>query len=339
MPIPVTDYISTTDVTDVYPTHFSHLGKGGYHEVSTSASLDINYPNSVNPTIPIERRVPGMMAFVTSSKQAYTLDDTIDLNTWSLFSESGSMFYTNLESVPVTIGGIVAGQTFNHESIPHMFDMLLYPYQSPSFSSFSIDVTSPLEVGSSISAGNHTFSWTTTNQASISAGTIYIEDNITPIPPLATGLSNDGPNSISLPSAITEVTNTSHGWTIKGTNTNSVEFTKTYDVYWSWRIYYGNNASTSLTESDIKSLTGNILSDTIARTYSFGADNYQYKYFAYPSLLGTLTVFKDLSMNFDVAMYPLIAIVSVTNFYGVTTNYNVHRSLNMLSGAMNIQAW
>lgn len=64
MPVPITDYISTTDPLDTFPTHDSLLGKGGYREVATLVELY---------NITAQRRRVGMLAYVLEDGKVYLL--------------------------------------------------------------------------------------------------------------------------------------------------------------------------------------------------------------------------------------------------------------------------
>lgn len=74
MGIPVTGTITTTDPSDTYPTHDSSLGKGGHRSVTTVTDMN---------NIPAERRVEGMLVYVTSTSETYKL--LANLTTWELF--------------------------------------------------------------------------------------------------------------------------------------------------------------------------------------------------------------------------------------------------------------
>jgi hypothetical protein len=86
-------------------------------------------------------------------------------------------------------------------------------------------------------------------------------------------------------------------------------------------------------EADIKALGSSPLQSGFAGIYSFAAGGY--KYIAYPAVYGTATQFTDQLTNFNVAMNPVYT-VSVTNAFGQTTNYNVHRTTNVLGSSINI---
>jgi hypothetical protein len=262
--------------------------------------------------------------------------DVIVFESGSFKSVTGPIgvgFYTNLTPVPQTIGGIQSGTTFNNVPLTSMFDALLYPYQVPSFSSFNLNQSSTVEVGYTIPSGSKTFNWTTTNSSNIVVNSVSITDTTDSII-LATGLANDATENISI-SSIQYLTDSSHIWSIQAQNTHSGSMSTTYTVDWYWKIYYGEHISSSLT--DILSLRISELSNTAAHTYTFIADIQKYKYITYPSSFGTLTTFKDTTTFLNVAMSPM-TVVSVTNYYGVVTNYNVHRSLNKLGAAINIQS-
>lgn len=248
----------------------------------------------------------------------------------------GAVFYTNLTPVPQTLGGIESGTTFDNVPITEVLDQLLYPYQLPSFSSFSINISSPVEVGFTISSGSKIFTWSTTNSSNIVINSVSIVDTTNSIT-LATGLTNDGSESINI-SSIQNITDSSHVWTINALNTNGSTLLTTYTVHWFWKIFYGEDANLSLTNSEINALRASFLSNTAANTYTFITDIQKYKYIAYPSSFGILTTFTDTATFLNVAMAPM-TIVAVTNIYGITTNYNVHRTLNKLGGSINIQAY
>jgi len=255
-------------------------------------------------------------------------------SSWSLTSSYGG-YYTNFTPVPQNLGGVEAGSTFDNISVQNLFDILLYPYQQPGFSSFSISgQTTPLEVGDTISAGNKTFIWSTTNSTNIEVNSIQIEDATDSII-LGTGLANDGSEIINIPSSITKNIKDSHTWTITGTNTKSSTFLRNYNVNWYWRIYYGESALTSLTETDIETLRVNTLVADSPATYSFLGGNY--KYICYPTSYTLLTNFTDTLTLLNVAMEPPTT-VSVTNTFGQTTNYYVHRTTNKLGASIDIQS-
>ena len=243
----------------------------------------------------------------------------------------GTETYTNLTPTAVSIGGIPAGSTFDNMTMQEMWDALLYPYQTPIFSSFTSSMSTPIEVGSTIPAGSVTFLWNTTNSSNIAANSIKIDD-ITAGNTLASGLANTGTTAISI-LAITNVMATSHQWKITATNTKGVFLSRTLNVYWQWKIYYGESALTDLIEADVEALRVGTLAANVSGNYSFNAG--EYKWICYPTSFGLKTTFKNASTNFDVAMQPALT-KSITNSQGVSTNYYCHRTVNKLGGSITI---
>ena len=243
----------------------------------------------------------------------------------------GTETYTNLTPTAVSIGGIPAGSTFDNMTMQEMWDALLYPYQTPIFSSFTSSMSTPLEVGSTIPAGSVTVLWNTTNSSNIAANSIKIDD-ITAGNTLASGLANTGTTAISI-SEITNVMATSHQWKITATNTKGVFLSRTLNVYWQWKIYYGESALTDLTETDVEALRVGTLAANVSGNYSVNAG--EYKWICYPTSFGLKTTFKDASTNFDVAMQSALT-KSITNSQGVSTNYYCHRTVNKLGGSITI---
>lgn len=259
--------------------------------------------------------------------------NNFDKTSQSSGSTSGStVLYSNSTAVPTTIGGIASGSTFSNQTMQQMWDALLYPYQTPTFGSFALNSYSTMEVGSGISTGSHTFTWTTTNPTNIIANSINIID-VTNAITLISGSANDGTEAYNFISAVTKSSATTHQYKIEATNSLDTVFNRTLTLYWRWRGYYGESTSGSLTEVDVKALRVNALQSTYAGTYVFNAGGY--KWVCYNSALGTATSFKDSSNNLDVAMEPSV-LISVTNDYGITSNVRAHRTTNIIGSSISI---
>ena len=248
---------------------------------------------------------------------------------------SSSVVYTNASATPTTIGGISAGSTFSNKTMQEMWDMLLYPYQPPAFTSFSrTNLSSTYELGETVAIGSQTFTWVTSNSSNVSANTITIVQNVAPTTTLYGPAANTGSSALTVSTAYSAGTSSTVTlYTITGYNTSGSSFSSTISRSWRPRIYYGTSSSTTLNEAGIEGLTSSPLASGFAGTYSFAAGNY--KYFCYPSSFGTATTFKDSSTNLDVAM-EAVYVVSVTNAFGVTQNYNVHRTTNILGSSISI---
>lgn len=250
---------------------------------------------------------------------------------WRVVAGGGDVTYTNSNPTPTTVGGIPAGSTFNAQTVQQMFDALLYPFQVPAFSSFAITgQATAIEVGASIAA-NPVFTWGTTNSGNVGVNTVKLTD-VTGAVELATGLANDGTESVTY-SAIPSNVAGSRVFRISATDTHNGAFSRDFTVSWQWKRFYGESASTSLDETGVELLRVSGLASGFAGTYSFAAGGY--KYLAYPASFGTATSFKDSASGLDVAM-DASTTLNVTNGYGITTSYRVHRTLNSLGSAISI---
>lgn len=300
-------------------TTLSTSAKGSLVAALNEIVAELGAISSLNTTV--------KTTFVASINELVTRINAVEV--------TGAGTYTNAAATPTTIGGIAAGSTFSAKSWQQMFDALLYPYQTPAFSSFAITgVTSPMEVGASIAA-SRTFTWGTTNGSNINANSIKVQYPIGT--DLATGLANDGTEVVAN-GIVTRTTPGTETFRIIGTNTQAAQFQRDLSIEWRWMRYNGNLAAAGpLTEAQIKALSTASLQTDDAATYTFGAASGTYKYIACPVSFGTLTTFKDQSTNLDVPMEAPYT-VSVTNANGQTTNYNVYRTTNQLGAAINIVA-
>jgi hypothetical protein len=239
--------------------------------------------------------------------------------------------YTNANPTPSTIGGIEAGSTFSAVTVQGMWDKLLYPYQLPSFSSFSFAQSNPLEVGAAVPSGAKNFQWTSVNPSNITPNSLVIYD-VTSSNAIATGLADSGSYSVVI-AAVTRSIMTSYVWQLRGTNTNNQMFSRNFIVNWLWAGWYGESGLATLSGPDVKALRVKGLLSTALGTYQFNTGGY--KWFCWPSLFAAPTRFKDQATQLDVAMASPIS-VSVTNDFGITDNYNCYRTLNVLGGAITI---
>jgi hypothetical protein len=216
---------------------------------------------------------------------------------------------------------------------PPVWVELPVAYVAPTFSAFGISgQTTPLEVGDTIAAAR-TFTWTTTTPDNLEANTIALADTTLGLS-IATGLADDGTEATAYPAAPIQKTSAlSHVFGIRGQTTRGASILRSYTVSWYWRRFSGTSALTSLNEVQVEALTTSALASGFAGTYVLGANDY--KYICYAAVLGTATSFVDAGTGFAVAMNAPDT-VSLTNAFGQTTNYNVHRTTNTIVSAINI---
>jgi hypothetical protein len=253
-------------------------------------------------------------------------------------SGGGGDLYTNSDPTPADIGGIPAGSTFNLQTMQQMWDVLLYPYQYPAFTSFLIQgQASSLEVGQAIPAGV-VFNWATINDPNIVPNSLVIRD-MTLAVDLAIGLANDGTEPVIMPGPITRITPGLHQFRIQGQHTYPGVFNRLANYNWYWKLFYGDSANAGpLSEAQIETLTNSVLTATYVGTYAFPATGGAptYKYICFPTSFGTPSSFTDPSTGFVIPMQAQY-IVALTNAYGHTANYYVYRTTNAMAGAISIQ--
>lgn len=318
-------------INSVIFKQFRNNGSKNYYEVNEVSGSNLLIHTDTTGTI------TGSKFLTPSSSNDYKVLIYEDGKIKSTDGPVGSVLYTNVTPTTQTLGGVIAGTTFNNVPISTIFDSLFYPYQSPAFTSFSISGQSTtLEVGQTIASGTHTFTWGTSNSGNVKSDSLTIRDTTNNLT-LKSGMSNDGSEDIVLPVNVTKSSASSNIWTISGQNTNLVTFNRNFTVSWLWRMYLGESELTYLDESGVKSLRSSFLTSNSPGTYSFAEGDYKYKYIAYPDSLTTLTVFKDMETYLDVVMAGPPSTVSITNSYGIITPYYVHRTKNALGGALTIR--
>jgi hypothetical protein len=261
----------------------------------------------------------------------------------------GSATYTGSPTTTVAVGGLSAGTNISSLTISEIIESIVSPYVAPSFSSFSINQSSPLEVGASIS-GSKSFSFGFSQAGNVKPNSVEILDANNVV--LGTFAVNGSPASINIGN-IQLTSPGSYSWKARATNTQNAVFNSgNATVSWSWRLYHGTSNNGTLTEANIKALANSSLTTSRSATYSMAAGGY--KYFCWPDSFGSptaVTGFKDTATNLSVSMADSsdnaafsnvqngwsYALVSVTNANGVTTNYRVYRTKNILGGSINIQ--
>ena len=246
----------------------------------------------------------------------------------------GAFTYTNATSMPEEHGGYPAGTTFAAVDLQTLFDNIFYPFQVPAFTAFIMTAQSTtLEVGDSVVGGPRTFTWADTNSGNVAPNTVAVND-VTGASVLGSGLADDSTEVLGIGPSITKVTNSSHTWQVSATDTQATVFTRNFTVNWAWGIYHGENVATPIIEAQIEALNKTV-TNTIAKTYNFVGGGY--KYICFPSSLGALTTFKDAATLLSVP-FEAFYLVSVTNAFGVTADYKVYRTTNILGSAINIIA-
>jgi hypothetical protein len=202
---------------------------------------------------------------------------------------SGSVYDLASPST-IAVGGVPAGYVLTGKTANEIFEKMLVVYQNPTFSAFSITgQATTIEVGTVLS-GSKTFTWTTTNNGNIAPASISIKD-LDSNTFLIFGLDNDGSEALGI-GTITNTSPISQDWEIRATNTQSVEFTRTFTVNSIYPYFYGKVSSggaaasvnrPSANQALINSGTKVVASSTGTITIDFNSTSDDYIWFAIPS--------------------------------------------------------
>ena len=242
--------------------------------------------------------------------------------------------YTNLLPVPEKALGIDAGTTFDKVPIPNVLDMLIYQYAYPIIN-LSSPVNRILEVGQSVS-GTTPVTWSIQNKPNVKTGgykMIYLPSSTEVF---AETDINATTGTFTHPLTVKNLASTLNVFKFYLTDTKGTERSVTVQYTWNHRIYFGESASASLGESGIKSLR-------VSNIYASFLGKYQtnkggYKYICVPADMGVPTRFRDVATGLLVPFNDPVS-VQVTNQYGVSLQYNVFRTSNVLGGAVNIEIY
>lgn len=348
--IPISGPMSPTDTADKYPTAYNEHIKGGWKNV---------YSSTERLAISAERREEGMKVYEISTNKLYHLISGIEDIHWQevAFGQSGiedapndgKMYYRKnnlwveyqqatdgadiyLSEVPVTatVGGITAGEVLAGKTASEIIDLLLHPYQAPTFNVFALSGVGVLEIGAPIPTPVN-FTWGTTFPANVGINSIVISENGGTV--FASGIDNDGSETVDV-GAVALNGIGSKTYKIEATNSKGTIFSRTATVNWQGRIFYGESVLTSLDEAAIKALRTSKLSSNKAGTYAFNEGGY--KYVAYPNSLGDFATFKDVATNMDIVLdtsgYDLVDLT----INGVVVSYRVYRTENILNGTITV---
>ena len=247
----------------------------------------------------------------------------------SAVSESNDMLkYSNETPIPVTIGGITSGSTFSNVNILTIIDNLLYPYQYPSFSNFTLsNRITQLECGENW-IGSTLASWTYTNSSNISTNTLSILQDASYI---YENISINSPITIVLISASKSIDAQYITMKIQAKNSLNELFSRQFNVTWYMPYYFGVGAK-GLNVTNIQSLLKTVASKSnISKTYN---TSNQVPYLAYAKSRGLLTSILDKNGYETISDFTITEKTFVIN--GISVLYYVYE-FNNLSTATNLQ--
>jgi hypothetical protein len=284
-------------------------------------------------------RLKGGVIYSAGTGDGIVTLKTYDGNDITFEATGGDVSYTNENPTTATIGGIAAGSTFSAQTMTQMWNALLYPYQTPAFTSFSrTNLNSPYDLGEAILIGSQTFSWGTSNSSNVSANTITIQQLYPSTSTLLSGGANDGSEVINLTVDISSTTPTTISmYRITATNSQGSTFNTTISASWRYRWYYGKSVGTSVTNSQITGFTSALVSSVTNAYITFGATGSpEYGYLVIPQGLGQPSDLRNSTSGCfgSNIPYSLLGTTSFANAYGVSTTYNIYRTINAFAGLL-----
>ena len=244
-------------------------------------------------------------------------------------AETNPDVWSKNDQIPTTIGGIASGtvgQTLDGLTAIQILEKLLYPYQTLSFSSFSVGlpISQTVEVGTTSAAGPYTSTWGFNNSSNLTANSISIS-GLTTLASSLSGITSPVTHPVYSYNTPTNLT-----FTISANQTTGGAATRTQTYSWRKKIWYGKSNSPSLTQysdfSSFSSIFTQNLTSVSSANYSFpsttGDDQYLYIIIPADSSYSTFT-----DAGFESPFEPPVTI-TITNSLGVQLSYKYYRSFN-----------
>lgn len=230
-----------------------------------------------------------------------------------------------------TVGGITAGDTLTGKTLECLLQEILAPYIVPTFSSFNISGSYPIEVGASLS-GTKTFTWSTTtsgNVASNSIGVCEVGGSL-----LGSGLANDGSEVLNIGTK-TNTSPTTWTWQITGCSTQDNDISRNVSKCSIYPYYWGVEPSGSrppVTNDLVTGGTKVVGNSNSTVTVDFNSSN-QYTWLAIPSTSISKTCWYVNALNNGNIgnpgdKYPDECLISISSGQGCwsSVNYKVYVS-------------
>jgi len=249
----------------------------------------------------------------------------------ALSAETANTIYTSNSPSTCTVGGITAGTALTGKTMECLMQDMLAPYIDPAFSSFGVNVTSPMEVGTALS-GTKTFTWGTSSSGNICTNSISICEVGGGY--LGTGLANDGAEALSI-GTISNTSPQTFSWQIAGCNTQDSPFTRNVNKCSIYPVYYGVVTCATRPAVDnglVNSGSKTVVQSTGTVTVDFNSVG-QWTWVATPATSATKTCWyisalSNSTMGNPGDKYPDVCTLDITSGDGCwsTVSYKVYMS-------------
>lgn len=195
-----------------------------------------------------------------------------------------STIYTKSSPATCNVGGISIGNVLTGKTIETLLEEMLAPYIEPTFSAFNVNISSPIEVGSSVS-GIKTFTWSTTTSSNVKSNSIGICEVSGSM--LGSGLANDGTENLDIGTK-TNGSPIIWTWQITGSSTCDDYFNRNVSKCSIYPIYYGKLISDNRPAVTNELITTGctakpVINSVNTVTVSFYSASNEYTWLAIPS--------------------------------------------------------
>lgn len=216
---------------------------------------------------------------------------------------SVSNIYNLSSPATITLGGIIEGTVLTGKTSNEILEELLVPYLAPSFSTFSNNVSSIVEVGCNIS-GSKQFNWSFSHPENVKLNSVCICD-ITGNVIIASNLGTS-PQSVLIADVSFDICGQVYEWCAIGQNTKDISFSSNKYTVTSYLPYFwgkctcpgptGSNRpipNASMITNGQKVLNDSSNSITI----NFNSTDNDYIWFAIPSSVSNKTCWFVNALN------------------------------------------
>ena len=258
------------------------------------------------------------------------------------FSDCTTTIYTSNSPSTCTVGGIVAGTILTGKTMECLVQEMLAPYITPYFSSLSVNITSPMEVGLALT-GNKTFSWGTATSANVATNSIGICQIGGAL--LGSGLANDGSEVLNI-GTLSNTSPTTWTWQITGCSTQDDSMSRNVGKCSIYPVYYGVVTSGTRPAVDNSLVTSGskwVVQSTSTVTIDFNSVG-QWTWMATPATSATktcwyVTPLNNGDMGSGGDKYPDVCTLNISSAEGCwsTVSYRVYMSGFAASDADPIQ--
>lgn len=235
--------------------------------------------------------------------------------------------YTGSTPSTVTVGGLSAGAILTGRTITDILQEMLVVYQAPAFTAAPTVTPQALtvEVGTTLS-GSRTFTWSTTNSGNIQPNSIDIYD-VTDASYLATGLTNDGSESVTITTIQLNANGDTQVWRMEGTNTNAVGFNSANRTVTSRFLrFYGATATSPTNSAQVRALPDDAFQTANSNTFTLNTGFSLTKFVVALPPSRTISNVIDLdALSADItSQYVLTGTINVLDAGGTNRLYNIY---------------